>query len=77
MRPAQQFGNALEGELVSAGFFEGSCAMFSSQDQCSYPTGSTLESALWPTLPSGSYTVILSGTGATPSGIGLIEFYEY
>ncbi len=34
------------------------------------------ESALWPTLRSGSYTTILSGVGGT-SGVGLIEFYEY
>jgi Subtilase family len=71
-----RLGDALEEELVSAGFFAGSCGN-SSQDQCNYPAGSTLESALWPTLRSGSYTAILSGTGATPSGIGLIEFYEY
>lgn len=69
-------GNALEEELVSAGFFE--CDGGNGpQVPCSYPAGSTLESAMWPTLRSGAYTAILSGTGATPTGIGLIEFYEY
>jgi hypothetical protein len=34
------------------------------------------ESALWPTLQTGSYTVILKDAHGA-SGIGLIEFYEY
>ena len=34
------------------------------------------ESALWPTLQPGTYTVFLRDSGGD-SGIGLIELYEY
>jgi len=34
------------------------------------------ESALYEILEPGSYTVLLSGIGATPSGIGLVESYN-
>lgn len=72
-----QTGNALEEKLVSAGFFPACNGGNGPQEPCSYPTGSALESVIWPTLRSGAYTAILAGTGATPTGIGLIEFYEY
>jgi len=64
-------GNALEEKLVEGGFF--SCV---TTDPCVYAAGITNESALWPTLRSGSYTATLSGVSGT-TGVGLIEFYEY
>lgn len=36
----------------------------------------TLESALWPTLSWGTYTVVMNGV-SNGTGIGLIEIYEY
>ncbi len=40
-----------------------------------FTPGSTVESALWPILKSGVYTVHLSGLNNS-TGVGLIEFYE-
>jgi subtilisin family serine protease len=67
-------GNALEEELVAGGFFP--CPNGGGLTQpCGYSTGTQHESALWPTLRSGAYTTILTGTGGA-TGTGLIEFYE-
>lgn len=41
-----------------------------------FTPGSTLESALWPILKSGTYTTVLSGVSGG-AGVGLIEMYEY
>jgi hypothetical protein len=37
---------------------------------------SSVESALWPILTSGAYTIILNGV-SNGTGIGLLELYEY
>jgi len=52
--------NANAGAIVATGFA---------------PTNS-LESAILTQLSPGAYTVIVSGTGPSPTGVGLVELYE-
>jgi hypothetical protein len=44
--------------------------------QADPPPGCTQESALLVTLPSGPYTVFVSGVGQPPTGVGLVEVFE-
>lgn len=44
--------------------------------EAGFGPNSTLESALWPILKSGTYTALLSGV-SNGTGVGLIEMYEY